>query len=104
MTDIETRVPELLDALGKTSDEVAASLTEKGIKGQEGVGCACPIYNYLVSEGVAVREIDGERAVIEPEWIGEMPVLVDLSDPVANFIYFFDQGHWPGLVETAVES
>ena len=104
MTDIETRVRELLDALGSTTDQIAASLKAKGIKGLLGHGCSCPIYNYLVGEGVPVREVDSDQVTVEPPAPDAPLVLVDLTDSVSDFVWSFDLGRYPELVETAVES
>ncbi len=44
-----------LEALGKTADEVAASLQAKGIKGVQQVCSACPLTQYLQSLRYQVR-------------------------------------------------
>ena len=94
--DIETRVRELLDELGDDRDKIAASLAAKGIKGQRTEGTACPIFNYLRSEGASVVSVDAEEIDLGYGAI-RLPV------PVGDFVWAFDDNVYPELVETAVK-
>lgn len=84
------KIDAALTALGKTGGEVAETLQSLGIKGRhDAIGC--PIYNYLVSEGLQLR------------FVGYHYLGVNISDRVAlptaitDFLRGFDLGLYPRL-------
>jgi hypothetical protein len=89
-----------LQLLGGTSDSIAATLKEKGIKGKRGSSCNCPIANYLRKQGfvgVSVSRWEIDAAV--GEWgVDALTVTTHTSNPIHFFINRFDDGNYPELV------
>lgn len=87
---------ELLEALGTTADEVAATLQAHRCKGEHDSRKASPLANYLDKQGYISPECDGRWvAAHSPEGYG---VAVELPAAVAEFDRLFDEGCYPDLV------
>ena len=89
----EQQALELLNGMGKTADEVAAFLTEKGIKGNHATGFTCPVNNYLISQG-------GETTAAIYEYYVCLHIVMLVPKPVYKFIRAFDDGKYPELENT----
>lgn len=84
----------LLTALGATGDEVAATLTTLGVKGQPCSGDRCPVARYLYAEGVVHIGVD--------RWTLTLPAgPVNVPAAIAEFVDAFDRGAHPDLIEVA---
>lgn len=92
MSDITDRAASLLGDLGATEIDVARTLKAKGVKGVMGDAYSCPLFNYLVGEGVSVVEVDGAWVEVEGD------ASVRLPDACREFVNEFDAGNWPELV------
>lgn len=93
--DIRRRALDLLEALGDTEEQVAASLIERGIKGVRREPCACPIWKYLDGEGIPVLSVGGGGIGIA----GTLPI--GYPTAIEDFIDAFDDADdpaWPELV------
>jgi hypothetical protein len=89
----------LLRDLGDTRDQVAAKLTELGIRGDRNNCLACPVAVYLLRAcpgAVQVLVGDREAELIYPAGRTEF---VDLPEPVAAFVAGFDDGMYRELVK-----
>ena len=87
----QTRVLQLLHALGKTSGEVARSLAREGIIGVPDEPCLCPIARYLELNDVEMPFVSS----MEIRAGGELLLVSDeVPDPVAEFIKAFDRFPW----------
>jgi hypothetical protein len=98
-TDLTGAVSLVLDELGATPDAVADQLRSRAIKGSQGITCACPIA-LLISglPGIDSAEVLDEHVKIWP--VGEDGTYdVTLPEPVAAFVWGFDQGIYLDLVD-----
>lgn len=108
-----------LTALGDSSDTVARTLLDKGIRGTANVGTSCPIANYLTSCGfhgvrvgmtftkVQVEDVGDPTTFTSPEVVHEVgaqeyddverKLRFLLPYPVRQFIHRFDEGQFPEL-------
>jgi hypothetical protein len=99
----------LLEQLGPSPAEVAATLARLGHKGIRLHGCDCPVANYLRANGVGEPEVD---ACWVYDWTGPSRYdadgdydkegsdnVVRPPNPVADFIEAFDKGQFSELVE-----
>ena len=99
-----------LEALGKTADEVAASLQAKGIKGVQQVCSACPLAQYLQSLWYQVRvgvnivwscsaygdEIADDDEIVDDDEIADDDKMT-LTPATEAFRIRFDHGEYPFL-------
>ena len=99
MNSRETRVLELLDALGNTGSEIAVTLAAKGIKVVRCRSDSCPISNYLTSEGMSVLAVTDENVVLRKGGNDFVAPMVPLPRQVADFVHGFDDGEYPELAE-----
>jgi hypothetical protein len=85
-------VERLILALGSTSDEVAHSLQEAGVRGKQCSSVACPLAVYLRQHGheveVAPFQLQLNR---EGRW--------NLPWHIVDFVDAFDHGLYPALLE-----
>lgn len=101
MSDLKTRVAELLRSLGDSPDAVYSALLGRGIVGQREEGCACPIANLIRAE---IAEANDDEW-LTPWDLSKVPGWFVLRDavytpdghfetpwPVAQFIRRFDEG------------
>lgn len=97
----------LLAELGRSSEEVAASLHEVGIEGVPKSNRSCAIALYL--QAVMGGEPEVRAVVVGPcslviQLIGPRDgrpggrLLVQLPKPVRRFVAAFDAGQFPGMV------
>jgi hypothetical protein len=89
----------LLRDLGDTRDQVAATLTQLGCRGDRNNCLACPIAVYLLRAGLGAVQVlvgDLEAELIYPAGRTEF---VDLPEPVAAFVAGFDTGMYEQLVK-----
>lgn len=99
MSDIlVNNVFSVLRALGNNATEVANSLKVRKIKGEKRAAEACPIRNYLASEGFSTN-VSSEN--IEIRDASHNPSLISITTPniIADFIDEFDRGWYPDLEE-----
>jgi hypothetical protein len=82
-----------LDALGKTSEQVADFLKARGVKGTIGNVYSCPIANYLNSLNHKVAGVSWGS--IRFQYGG----CIDTPPAVCQFIVDFDQGKYPELIK-----
>lgn len=75
---------ELLEDLGKTTDEVANTLRAAGITGERMSFLHCPIANYLRANGYPDVHVGSHLASLDND------VSVALPPPVVRFIRSFD--------------
>ena len=91
-----------LALLGTTSDEIAATLRNKGIKGRRGQHQDCPIYHFLAEQDFAWI-VCGAFLYRPPEQPPSLAFCywtqMRLPDCVRTFIARFDDGDFPDLVE-----
>lgn len=98
MSDLKTRVEELLRSLGTTADEVADSLRARRMYGLRDEGCDCPVANLLKAEIAEARTGTWGNWGNEQTWLvtrdfihtpeGDLPT----PGPVSGFISLFDNG------------
>jgi hypothetical protein len=98
-----TETLEALTALGNTSNQVAATLQSKGIKGKCLTADACPIAMYINSilpnktkcrvGGVVINFYD--TSFIDS---GRFSASIGLTATIAEFISKFDTGSYPELI------
>lgn len=97
--DPRARVRKLLDALGRTEDQVAASLRKLGVTGQRAEPCACPLFYYL-RDALRKYGISVERVTRGFVFLVGDPKGIPHSDPVQDFLDAFDVDNaYPALVE-----
>jgi hypothetical protein len=88
----------LLEGLGTTAAEVAAALAKAGIVGTRCHGGDCPVYNFLVKNGVRVFKVTADAATSFLEgW------RIPLPEPVQDFIDVYDGGAFSFLVRPDAE-
>lgn len=91
-------VYEALRRLGSSSDAIADSLAERGIRGQRMEERSCPLANYLLAEcGVQVQIEVGSVQIDGVD--GFMSTAV--CDGVEDFIKDFDDDEYPFLIQEA---
>jgi hypothetical protein len=83
----------LLRGLGRTPDEVAASLLALDCRGVPARHRSCPVARYLQASGFNGAAVDNRRV----EWDDVRRVI--LPTAVSDFVRRFDQGEYPALVE-----
>jgi hypothetical protein len=103
MTDDTIRI--LLADLGRTADEIAASLAAAGIAGAINEPCECAIARYIRANGyksVGVVNADsgpgGPRDCFQVEATGSDGYVIGDSGPIADFIRAFDREEYPHLI------
>lgn len=84
---------EALRALGSTPQQVAASLRREGVKGSPLLPGACPLANYLRSEGFKYPRV-GDRIHVG---FGAREKEYALPPACRDFTWHFDSGHYPAL-------
>lgn len=85
-----------LAALGRTDDEVAATLRRLGITGRQFAVSHCPVANYLREHaGMAHPNVSPRAVTTRNEHVTYVPA------PVAGFIRAFDLGYFPDLITPA---
>lgn len=89
-TELKSRVEQLLDGLGDDGDAVAEHLKTLGVTGVPKDGHACPIYNYLRANDIALAAVDIESIDFDDGWMDTPPA-------VRDFIEDFDDGYFPEL-------
>jgi hypothetical protein len=97
VSDLKTRVEELLTSLGDSPEAVADSLRAKGIKGNRDDGCECPIANIITAEFPEARDgadwSDNTGAwFVTHGYIRTPAGEIDPGSAVAEFIQVFDDG------------
>jgi hypothetical protein len=86
------RIARFLDEAGHSSDDIAATLANLGIRGKRGDQCACPIVAYLKSRGIR-GDIN-----VGPLWvILNDDICIDTPQAVRQFIESFDNRAYPDL-------
>lgn len=97
------RAAELLEALGGTPDQVAATLTAGGHQGHTRQICGCPVAVYLQRSDLAATtvSVDGYYVGLSFTDDPEDDEFVAVPPPVEAFIAAFDTGHYPQLVAPA---
>lgn len=100
---VETsKIEELLAGLGTNREEVMESLKKEGIKGEKGNGCRCPVARYLCKKlGIELGLLSvgsGDVLYGDPVVTCREPV-ARVPSPISYFIFAFDEGHYPDLVE-----
>lgn len=97
-----------LESLGSTADEVAQTLSSRGITGRRNSGCDCPVARFLQAEVPETARlwwfsgywVDGEYIQL-PLSMSELPeTRVDVPQPVYEFVLRFDSGDYPDLEAT----
>lgn len=103
---------EALEALPKTTEEVAEFLRKKGYRGRRHVIDACPVAKYLqdiLQDKYAYAGKDNCcGGYIDPKFIdGELDLPVENYPPTPShiklFIINFDSGKYPDLIEEKEE-
>jgi len=88
-----------LDALGSTTDEIAATLLRLGHRGVQMVACRCPIASYLTAV-MDASEVEASPASVRVHHLDfPFPVRGMVPTPVAAFMSRFDVGDYPDLIE-----
>lgn len=82
-----------LAALGRTADEVAATLAALGMTGSQIVADYCPVARYLHDHAKL-----GWAAVSCASIAGDRFATFDTPGPVADFVRAFDRGAYPELI------
>jgi hypothetical protein len=96
MSDLTAQITDKLAALGATSAEVAATLTDAGFTGRKCADDACPIFNFLHA---AVPSVFSVGFLVLADLGDELPTFELVTpDPVWDFISDFDRGVYPELV------
>lgn len=112
-----------LSAMGDTSDAVARTLLDKGIRGRQQAATVCPVANYLTSCGfhgvrvgmtfvrVQVEDVVKPEDFTQPfdastvgalEYVDQDHTLrFLLPQPVRDFIRRFDDGAFPEMSDGA---
>jgi hypothetical protein len=85
-----------LDALGSTSDEIAAELARRGIRGWREEAGECPIAVYLHA---ALGSSDPGGCTVTADDVLAAGVHVAPSPAVGEFVIRFDAGAYPHLVD-----
>jgi hypothetical protein len=85
-----------LEDLGSTAAEVAASLRNLGIKGEQGSCGHCPIAQWALGLGFFSSYVDQETTTIWDE--SDNRIDGCNPDPVQEFIVAFDEGDFPSLI------
>ena len=88
----EDMIHAVLESLGSTSDEVAATLLAMGCKGTQCDGCGCPVAKALE------RAFPGESPSVDAEEVDVGPFSVATTKAVGEFVSGFDLGHYQELV------
>jgi hypothetical protein len=89
----------LLRQLGDTRDQVAATLTQLGCRGDRNDCLGCPIAVYLLRAGLGAVQVlvgDLEAELIYPAGRTEF---VDLTPAVIDFVRGFDNGMYEQLAK-----
>jgi hypothetical protein len=89
-------VNNILAGLGDSSEQVAASLREKGIKGEPACAEQCPIARLLKSE-IEDAEWASVSACGLHVGAGDFTAGMATPDHVADFVSDFDLGQFPDL-------
>jgi len=92
---------DFLESLGNSPDEVASNLASKGIKGSRSVSVSCPVTNVVkkyfetdnVSTGLSLCSVNVLTDYEGPSAQVELPYSVQV------FVFRFDNGEFPELVE-----
>ena len=94
------RAATLLQALGGTPGQVAASLERRGCHGVAGACTVCPIAVYLMRSDLGLHHVAVEEdiAVLFTGGAGQDYTTVALPDPVQQFIARFDRGGYRQLL------
>lgn len=80
---------EALAALTGTPDEIAATLASRGIRGEIGSPCRCPIAIAVGADAIWTRPPAAIFGLVK----------VPLPAAVVEFVELFDDGWYPELVE-----
>lgn len=86
------QVLRLLNSLGNTKDEVAASLKERNITGYPGVGQSCPIAMFVKSAADTDYCSAGDEHIYF-----DFGYSVETPEAIGEFIISFDEGKYPEL-------
>jgi hypothetical protein len=93
----------LLEGLGKTSKEVAATLTTLNIKGRRKASRSCPISQFLRLYGADSCSTSDSQIIFNSyeinDYVYDHKELVSLHPPINihAFINDFDSGNYPEL-------
>ncbi len=90
-------IREALHKLGRNADEIADTLYNKGFQGCRHKGENCPLANYLAEQfpDAAVNVGFGATSVKTRSTF----FLVNTPKPCKRFIYNFDNGFYPRLID-----
>lgn len=92
----------LLGTLGDTEQQIAATLRGKGITGHKAAAEHCPIANWLRAEtGCTHVEVDAGAVYLKYDQPG---FIAQPASAVDEFIWHFDDGDYPDLIEPGQES
>jgi hypothetical protein len=103
----EEIIHDLLLKLGRTKEEVAQNLSSLGIKGIQSISASCPISNYLSRElkGIIATELSNCNNIKIIHYLNEDKCdfdeyeLPSNFEQIATFVYAFDAGDFPELIE-----
>jgi hypothetical protein len=93
----------LLESLGKTSKEVAATLATHNIKGRRKSARSCPISRFLQSQGADSCATSDSQIIFtsyeDNDYLYDHRELISLNPPnnIHAFISDFDAGNYPEL-------
>lgn len=107
MSDLKERIEKMLAGLGDTADAVAESLRARGLSGDRGDGCNCPVAMLVRVEFEEARESNGAEWCTNGaayqgmrKWFVcstfiETPesTVCPLPEAVEEFIRMFDDGY-----------
>ena len=82
-----------LAELGDTADAIAAKLEELGVRGYTGEPRYCPLFNYLVTQGVPVSTVDRSHVNLTATYRPHVP----LTPAQREFVTRFDAGQFPSV-------
>jgi hypothetical protein len=104
-------ITQYLTSLGSTSQEVAQSLRQQGIKGLKRSPCHCPILNAIYGalphywaglHIVGGGQLDGQKVPYRASLNDAQIMDPQLTAAVQDFLYDFDNGLYPDLVAQKV--
>ena len=80
----------------KTAEDVAAFFRAEGITGTWCVGSLCPVAKYIRSRVEIESVVVGMTTVVVS---GTEYARMHVPEVVSQFVYHFDRGRWPDLIE-----
>jgi len=94
--ELATAVYEVIADLPDDSTAIARLLHDLGIRGKRGDGAWCPLSNFIRWRLPEVQylHVDGHQI-----FVGGGDRFIDAPEQAAAFVYDFDEGYYPTLVE-----